>query len=321
MRPLRWGILGTGAIARTFTSDLLTLPDHEVVAVGSRAADTASSFAAEHGIPRAHGSYQALADDDGVDVVYVATPHSGHAAAALTCIAAGRSVLVEKPFALDAEEAGRIVAAARDAGVFCMEAMWTRFNPAIALLRELVADGAIGEIVSVQADFGFAATYDPAGRLFAPELGGGALLDLGVYPISLASMLLGEPTTVLATAGRAPTGVDANTGILLGYESGAVAVLHCSLRGDTPTRAEIVGTRGRIELPPLFFRPTELTLHHRDAEPRREEFTLPGLGYTFQADEVARCLRDGRTESDLMPLDETLSVMRTLDRVRASLVA
>ncbi|EXG79483.1 Gfo/Idh/MocA family protein [Cryptosporangium arvum] len=321
MSTLRWGILGTGNIARTFTSDLLTLPDHEVVAVGSRAAETAESFAAEFGIARAHGSYQALADDAGVDVVYVATPHAGHAAAALTCIAAGRHVLVEKPFTLDAAEATTVVTAARDAGVFCMEAMWTRFNPAIALLRELVDDGAIGEIVAVQADFGFAAAYDPKGRLWAPELGGGALLDLGVYPVSLASMLLGEPTTVLATAGKAATGVDANTGILLGYESGALAVLHCSLRGDTPARAEIIGTRGRIELAPLFFRATELTLHHRDAEPRHETFTLPGNGYTFQAEEVARRIRAGHTESDLMTLDETLSIARTLDRVRASFTA
>jgi len=319
MKPLRWGILGTGGIARTFTADLLTLPDHEVVAVGSRAADTAASFATAHGIPRAHASYQALADDAEVDVVYVATPHSGHAAAALTCIAAGRHVLVEKPFTLDAASTTEVIAAARSAGVFCMEAMWTRFNPAITMLRELVTDGAIGEIVSVQADFGFAAPYDPTGRLFAPELGGGALLDLGVYPISLSSMLLGEPTTVLATAGTAPSGVDSNTGILLGYDSGAVAVLQCSLRGDTPTRAAITGTRGRIELPPLFFKPDALTLHHDGTEPRHETFTLPGNGYTFQADEVASCIRAGRTESDLMPLDETLSIMRTLDRVRAAL--
>ncbi|MFG1920676.1 Gfo/Idh/MocA family protein [Cryptosporangium sp. NPDC048952] len=318
MSKLRWGILGTGGIARTFTSDLLTLPDHEVVAVGSRAADTAEAFAAEHGISSAHASYQALADDPDVDVVYVATPHSGHAAAALTCIAAGRSVLVEKPFTLDAGQTTEVIAAARAAGVFCMEAMWTRFNPAIALLRELVDDGAIGEVVSVQADFGFAADYDPKGRLWAPELGGGALLDLGIYPVSLASMLLGEPSTVLATTGQAATGVDANTGILLGYDSGAVAVLHCSLRGDTPTRAEITGTRGRIELHPLFFRANELTLYRRGAEPRHETFDLPGNGYTFQAEEVARCVRAGRTESEYMPLDETLAIARTLDRARAS---
>ena len=314
--PLRWGILGTGGIARTFTADLLTLPDHEVVAVGSRSAESAEAFASAHGIPRAHASYQALADDTGVDVVYVATPHSGHASAALTCIAAGRGVLVEKPITVDAASASEVVDAARAAGVFCMEAMWTRFNPAIARLRELIADGAIGELVSVQADFGFAAEYDPAGRLFDPALGGGALLDLGIYPISLASMLLGEPSTVLATGGTAPTGVDANTGILLGYPSGAVAVLHCSLRGGTPMRAAIVGTQGRVELPAPFFKPDALTLHRDGAEPVHERFTLPGLGYTFQAEEVARCVRAGRTESDLMPLDETLAIMRTLDRAR-----
>ncbi|SHM97899.1 Gfo/Idh/MocA family protein [Cryptosporangium aurantiacum] len=316
--PLRWGILGTGAIARSFTADLLTLDDHRVVAVGSRAADTAQAFADAHGIPRAHGSYQALAEDAEVDVVYVATPHSGHAAAALTCIAAGRGVLVEKPLTIDAASATEVVDAARSAGVFCMEAMWTRFNPAIVRLRELLADGAIGDVVSIQADFGFAAPYDPASRLYAPELGGGALLDLGVYPISLASMILGEPSTVLAAGGLAPTGVDANTGILLGYESGAVAVLHCSLRGETPMRATIAGTTGRIELPAPFFRADALTLHRSGAEPVTEVFTLPGLGYTFQAEEVARCVRAGLTESPLMTLDETLSIMRTLDQARAA---
>ncbi|GAA3386582.1 Gfo/Idh/MocA family protein [Cryptosporangium minutisporangium] len=317
-KPLRWGILGTGSIARSFTHDLLTLDGHEVVAVGSRAAETAQAFADAHGIPRAHASYQALAEDAEVDVVYVATPHSGHAAAALTCIAAGRGVLVEKPFTLDAVSAAEVVDAARAAGVFCMEAMWTRFNPAVARMRELLADGAIGEVVSIHADFGFPAPYDPAGRLFSPELGGGALLDLGVYPISLASMVLGAPSTVLATAGLAPTGVDANTGIVLGYDSGAVAVLHCSLRGSSPIRATIVGTAGRMELPTPFFRAEALTLVRSDAEPVTETFELPGLGYTFQAEEVARCVRAGLTESSLMTLDETLSIMRTLDEVRAA---
>ncbi|TQS43170.1 Gfo/Idh/MocA family protein [Cryptosporangium phraense] len=315
---LRWGILGTGGIARTFTSDLRTLDDHEVVAVGSRAAETATAYADEFGIPHAHASYQALADDPDVDVIYVATPHSGHASAALTFIGAGKHVLVEKPFTMDEVEAAEVVAAARAAGVFCMEAMWTRFNPAIARIRDLLADGAIGEVVTVEADFGFPAEYDPAGRLFAPELGGGALLDLGVYPISFASMILGEPATVLATTGLAPTGVDANTGVLLGYESGAVAVLHCSLRGLNPIRAAISGTTGRIDIPPTFFRPEKFTLVRTGAEPVTEEFTLPGLGYTFQAEEVARRIRAGETESPLMTLDETLSIMRTLDRARTA---
>ena len=317
--PLRWGILGTGSIARKFTGDLLTLPDHSVIAVGSRTAESANAFATAHGIPRAHASYQALAEDAEVDVVYVATPHSGHRPAALACLNAGRGVLVEKPLAMDAAEAVEVATAARAAGVFCMEAMWTRFNPAIAKLRELIAEGAIGEVVSVQADFGFAAWYDPAGRLFDPTLGGGALLDLGVYPISLASMVLGEPSVVRAVAGLAPTGVDSNTGILLGYPAGAVAVLHCSLRGETPQQATIVGTAGRIELPAPFYRPDSLTLHQPGKEPATDQYELPGAGYTFQAQEVARCVRAGLTESPLMPLDESISIMRTLDQVRASL--
>lgn len=311
--PLRWGILGTGSIARKFTADLLTLPDHAVVAVGSRTAESANAFATAHGIARAHASYQALAEDSAVDVVYVATPHSGHRPAALACLTAGRGVLVEKPLALNATEAVEIATAARAAGVFCMEAMWTRFNPVIAKLRELLADGAIGDVVSVQADFGFAARYDPASRSFDPTLGGGALLDLGVYPVSLASMVLGEPSVVRAVAGLAPTGVDSNTGILLGYPSGAVAVLHCSLRGETPLRATITGTAGRIELPAPFYRPDSLTLHLPGEEPVTSRYEVPGGGYTFQAMEVARCVRAGLTESPLMPLDESLSIIRTLD--------
>lgn len=318
--PLRWGILGTGAIARQFTADLLTLPDHAVVAVGSRSAGTAEAFATAHGIPRAHASYQALADDTGVDVVYVATPHPGHAPAALTCLKAGRGVLIEKPFTMDAAEAVTVVTAARAAGVFCMEAMWTRFNPAVVRVAELVAAGAIGEVVAVQSDFGFAAWYDPTSRLFAPELGGGALLDVGVYPISLVSMFLGEPATVVAAGGTAPTGVDTNVGVVLGYPSGAVGMVHCSFRTETPQRTVVLGAAGRIELAPPAARPDALTLYRSGQEPLTETFLLPGAGYTFQAQEVARRVRAGQIESAVMPLDESIAIMRTLDRVRAAVV-
>ncbi|HEY7484043.1 MAG TPA: Gfo/Idh/MocA family oxidoreductase [Streptosporangiaceae bacterium] len=317
--PIRWGILGTGSIARTFTADLLRLPGHEVAAVGSRAPHTAEAFAADFGVPRAYGTYAELAADDGVDVVYVATPHSGHYDAARACLEAGRAVLVEKPLTPAAADAEKLVAYARDRGLFLQEGMWTRFNPLIVKLRELVADGAIGDVTAVYADFCWAPPYDPDSRFWSPDLAGGALLDLGVYPLAFAWMLLGPHATVQATATLAPTGVDANTGILLGYDSGAVALLHCGLTAESPQAATVVGTEGRIEVPALFFRPTSMTLLRNRVEPETFGLELDGHGFTFEAEEVARCLRTGLLESPQMPLDETIAILRTTDTIAAQL--
>ncbi|PRX92471.1 Gfo/Idh/MocA family protein [Allonocardiopsis opalescens] len=317
--PVRWGILGTGTIAGVFTEDLLRLPGHEVAAVGSRTAESAERFAARHGIPRAHAGYAALAADDGVDVVYVATPHTAHHAAALECLRGGRHVLVEKPFTVSAAQARELAAEARERRLFAMEAMWTRFNPAVARLREWVAEGAIGEVRSVHADFGITVPYDPAGRLWAPELGGGALLDLGVYPLSFAWMLLGAPSQVHAVASPAPTGVDANTGVLLGYPGGAVALLHCGLQAVSAHTASVVGTAGRVEVATPFYRPTTVVLHRAGAEPEEFGCEIPGHGYTFQAEEVAARLRAGETESPAMPLAETVGIMECLDTIRERL--
>lgn len=316
---IRWGILGTGRIAGTFTEDLLLL-GHKVAAVGSRAPRTAEAFARRYGIDAAHGSYAELAADDRIDVVYVATPHSAHVTAARLCLEAGRPVLVEKPFATSAADARALAGLARERGLFAMEAMWTRFNPLVVRLRELVAEGAIGAVQSVFSDFSFAAEFDPAHRLWSPDLAGGALLDLGVYPVSFASMLLGVPGTVHASGAIAPTGVDANTGILLGYASGAVALLHCGLLADSPQVTTVVGTDGRIELPAPSFRPSAMTLHRKGAEPETFGVELPGHGYTYQAEEVARCLAAGRTESPGMPLDETIAIAGILDMVAARLL-
>jgi predicted dehydrogenase len=317
--PIRWGILGTGRIARTFTEDLLRLPGHEVAAVGSRAPHTAEAFAAEFGVPRAYGTYAELAADDGIDVVYVATPHPGHDAAARACLAAGRAVLVEKPLTPSAADTEQLVAFAKERGIFMLEGMWTRFNPLIIKLRQLVADGAIGDITAVYADFCWAPPYDAASRFWSPDLAGGALLDLGIYPVSFTWMLLGEPDAVQARATLAPTGVDANTGILFGYDSGAVALLHCGLTAESPQAATVIGTRGRIELPVTFFRPATMFLRRPGAEPETFSIDLNGNGFTFEAEEVARCLREGLVESPHMPLDETIAIIRTLDTIAAQL--
>ncbi|KAB2362769.1 Gfo/Idh/MocA family protein [Actinomadura montaniterrae] len=315
--PLRWGILGTGGIAAVFTEDVLRLPDHEVVAVGSRSHGTAAAFAERYGVPRAHGSYAEFAADDGVDVVYVATPHPLHYEPARQCIEAGRAVLVEKPFTTGAADAEKLAALARERGVFAMEAMWTRFNPLSRRLRDLVADGAIGDVTAVYADFSITAAYDPEHRLWSPELGGGALLDLGCYPLSFTWPLLGPPASVQATASPAPTGVDANTGVLLGYTSGAVALLHCGLLGDSPHIATVIGTRGRVDVASPFYRPASMTVVRTGGDPEVLTADIDGHGYTYQAQEVARCLRAGLTESPLMPLDETVAILRTIDEITA----
>ena len=316
MEPIRWGILGTGTIARVFTEDLLRLPDHAVVAVGSRSKDTAQAFADRHSVSRAYGSYAELAADDEVDVVYIATPHNLHASNARLCLEAGRAVLVEKPFTVTASEATEVIDLARARGLFAMEAMWTRFNPVIDHLRTLVSSRAIGEIQALYADFSAAFPYDPEHRAWAPALAGGALLDLGIYPLSFTWMLMGEPDRVHAISTPAPTGVDANTAITLGFPNGAVALLHCGLLADSPQSATIVGTAGHIHVPD-FWHPSSLTLHRPGNEPETYSVTLDGHGYTYQASEVAHCLRTGLLESPKMPLDETAAILKTMDTLRA----
>ncbi|MEE1749368.1 MULTISPECIES: Gfo/Idh/MocA family protein [unclassified Streptomyces] len=317
---VRWGVLATGGIAAAFTEDLRSMPDMEVVAVASRTDASAQAFAQRFGIPRAYGSWAALAADEEVDVVYVATPHSAHREAAALCLEAGKHVLCEKAFTLNAREADELVKLARDRGLFLMEAMWTYCNPVIRRMTELVRDGAIGEIRSVQADFGLAGPFGPGHRLRDRALGGGALLDLGVYPVSFAHLLLGEPDRVQADAVLSPEGVDLHTAMVLGWsEAGASALLNCSIVADTPQTAAVTGTKGRIEFPRGFFYPERFVLHRAGHEP--EEFTAgasgAGLrGLQFEQAEVVRALRAGETESPLVPLDGSLAVMRTLDAVR-----
>jgi predicted dehydrogenase len=312
----RWGILATGNIATSFVEDLRLLPDAEVVAVGSRTPASARAFAERHGIPRAYGSWSEFAADPDVDVVYVATPHAAHHDATMTCLLAGRAVLCEKPFTLDRASSAELIEVARARGVFLMEAMWMRCNPLVLRMLELIADDAIGQVTTVQADFGVAGPFPPEHRLRARALGGGALLDLGVYPISLAHLILGRPDQVRAWARLGPEGVDENTGVLFGYDSGAVAALTCGIVGGTPLSAAITGTRGRIELPDPFYRPGSLTLRRDGAEPETIPADPRGGGYQYEAAEVQRCLRAGLLESPLVPHAVTLDVMDLLDTIR-----
>ncbi|WP_432135723.1 MULTISPECIES: Gfo/Idh/MocA family protein [unclassified Streptomyces] len=319
---VRWGVLATGGIAAAFTADLIDLPDAEVVAVASRTEAGARAFAERFGIPRAYGDWAALAKDDDIDVVYVATPHAAHRTAAGMCLEAGRGVLCEKPFTLNLREAEELVALARREGRFLMEAMWMYCNPLIRRLADLVADGAIGDVRTVQADFGLEGPFPPSHRLRDPDQGGGALLDLGVYPVSFAHLLLGEPDGIAARAVLSEEGVDLQTGAVLSWDSGALAALHCSIDGGTGTTASVTGSRGRIDLPAGFFHPERFVLHRAGREP--EEFLAdpadgPRTTFRHEAREVMRAVRAGQSESPVVPLEGTLAVMRTLDAVRSSI--
>ena len=314
---VRWGILGTGGIASAFTADLQLTDSGVAVAVGSRSQDSADRFADAFGIASRHASYESLAADPDVDVIYVATPHPMHHDNAILALRAGKHVLVEKPFTMNAAEAREIVRVARERGLFAMEAMWTRFLPHIAVIRDWLAHGVLGNVVTVIADHGQWFAEDPAFRLFAPELGGGALLDLGVYPVSFASMVLGPPSRIVSMSDPAFTGVDAQTSMLFGYDSGAQAVLTCTLRAKGPTRAAITGTDARIEIEGTFYAPAAVTLIPRKGDPVRVEPVHDGRGLRHQADEVARRLAAGDVESPLMPLDETISIMETIGTVLA----
>lgn len=314
---IRWGILGTGNIAHQFARGLADTPDAALVAVGSRSAETAAAFGDEFDIPRRHASYADLAADDGVDAVYVATPHPFHKDNSILLLESGKAVLCEKPFTINAAEARAVVDVARERGIFLMEAMWTRYVPAVVRARELLAEGAIGEVRMVQADFGFRAGVNPEARLFNLALGGGALLDVGIYSLSMASMVLGPtPAEVVSTAQIGETGVDEQSAMLLRYPGGELAVLSCAVRTSTPVEARIIGTEGRILLHSPFFKCGALTVQ-RGGKEEHIELPLEGNGYNYEAAEVGRCLRAGLRESDVMPLDETLALMTLMDTIRA----
>lgn len=274
-------------------------------------------FGAQFEVSRCHASYVALANDPEVDVIYVATPHACHKESTLLALAAGKAVLCEKPFTINAREAAEVISFARAKKLFLMEAMWTRCFPLMDKLRALVASHAIGEVRMLTADFGFRAEYHEEPRLFDRAVGGGALLDVGVYPVSLASMLFGPPSRIASLAHLGPTGVGEEGAITLSHAQGQLAVLSTAVRVDTAQEAILSGTQGRIRIHRPWWRPSAMTLSREGQEDEVLEFPLAGNGYQFEAVEVMRCLRAGKLESDLMPLDETFAIMKTLDAIRA----
>jgi predicted dehydrogenase len=322
--------------------------------VGSRSAESAAEFASRTGIERCFGSYDALLADADIDVVYIATINATHHALCLRALDADKPVLCEKPFTLNAAEAREVVSRARQRRLFCMEAMWTRFLPAVARLKKLITEDAIGTPRLFSAQIGYAFVVDPVGRQFSPALGGGALLDLGVYPVSLAFFLFGPPEAVLGRATLGGTGVDETDAVVMTHPGGRLSILAASIATATPNEAVVMGTRGQIRLHEPFYRPHRLTI--RTASPitplagsgtgrfarlkqsapfqtvyqrinplvtsllgrgvRRIVAPFEGEGYQFEAAEVMRCLREGRLESPIMPLDETIGILDTLDELR-----
>jgi len=317
--PLRWAIIGTGNIAGRFADDFRLTDAGELVAIGSRSPARAEAFAARTSAPRFHADHAELLAADDVDAVYIAVPHSAHRDMAVAAIEAGKTVLVEKPFTLNRAQADELATLARDRGGFLMEAMWTRFLPHMVRIRELLAHGRLGDVQLVTAEHGVWFRHDPAHRMFDPHLGGGALLDLGVYPISFASMVLGAPSSVLASTQFGDTGVDGQTAAVLQYENGRQAVATSTMQAWLPNRATIAGTDARIDIDGTWYRPTSFTLTERTGAVERYEFPEQGNGLRYQAEEVARCVRAGQRESAVMSLDESCRIMGTMDDVRAQI--
>jgi predicted dehydrogenase len=316
---VRWGILGAGGIAATVSADIAGTPGSVLQAVGARDAERAAAFAAEHGVPRSYGSYAELLADPDVDVIYVATTHSHHRDHALLALRAGRPVLVEKAFALTAAQAREIVAEARARRLFCMEAMWLRVDPLIRRTAELVRSGAIGDVVGVRADLSKYFPYDAAGRLFDLAVGGGALLDLGVYPATFAWLMLGRPDTQVATGKLAPTGSDLTSALQWGYADGRVAQIYCSAAGYSPYAALVTGTDGWLRIEGRVHHPSAITVHTSAGDEVVEAEPVVGHGYGHQVAEVARCLRAGLLESPQVPLDDTVGILEILDDARRQL--
>jgi predicted dehydrogenase len=316
METVRWGILGTGKIARAFAAALKDTPGAVLAGVASRSIDSAEAFGIEFGAAASYGSYQQLADAGDVDIIYIGTPHPMHAENALMALTAGKGVLCEKAFTMNRREAVEVMALAREKKLFLMEAMWTRFMPALAEVRRIIASGEIGPVHHVTADFGFTATQGPEHRLFDPALGGGALLDLGIYPLSIAAALLGPVESVRAQAEMGTTGVDVQTGFTLVHAGGGMSICSCSLRARTPCELTVSGELGHVRMNTQFHRARSISVVLADGTSRTVQTPFIGNGYAHEAIEAQRCVQVGLIESPGMTHDETLALMGVMDTIR-----
>ena len=318
MSNFKWGILGPGGIARAFAKDLQLLDGHEVAAVGSRTLSNAQEFAKSFG-GTAYGSYEELVADPTVDAIYVATPHPSHKENVISALNAGKPVLCEKPFAVNAHEAREMVAAAERNGVALMEAMWARFLPHYAHVREIIASGVLGQILTVQADHGQRLADRNIPRLIEPSLAGGALLDLGIYPVSFAHMILGNPAKITASAVLTDKGVDAQTSMIFDYADGAQAILTTTMIEQTPCRAVVAGVNGWLEIDRTFYNPTSMRVVLFDGSVTQYPHTYTGHGLREQAEAFKKLVQSGKNQSEILTWKDTVDIMGTLDAVRSQI--
>ncbi len=315
-KNIRWGILGTGWIAEKMATALQSVNDAALVAVASRTTEKANEFAHRFHVETAYGSYEELAADPRVDVVYIATPHPFHCANTLLCLRNGKAVLCEKPFAMNEREVRQMISTAREHDVFLMEAFWTRFLPSIGKVFELIASGALGQVRYIQSDLAVFRPFDPLHRAFNKSLGGGSLLDIGIYPVFLTLLLWGEPDEIKCVPQIGPTGVDDSLALTFKYKDGRIASLFSSFTVDSTVETNICGTGGRLKLSRWWYCPVPIVLARGDNPPETINFDYVGNGYNYEAEEVGRCLRAGKRESDLLPLDFSVRLIKLLDRIR-----
>ncbi len=314
-KTINWGIIGCGKIAAKFAEDLATLPDAKLVAVASTSEQRAQSFASKHHAQFAFDAYEKLFSLAALDAVYIATPHTAHMACTLLALDHKVAVLCEKPFGMDKNQVLSMVEKARNHKLFLMEALWTRFLPSTLKALALVNAGAIGQIKTIHADFGFKAAFEPEKRLYNKALGGGALLDIGIYPAFMSLLFLGFPSKIQAVKTSSSTDVDETTSFVYQYHNDATAVLNCTIAADTPTEAVIYGTEGYIKIP-RFYHAKSLELYQNNMEVQYFDFNRATWGYNYEISEVNQCIRDGMTESKLWSLEHSLQLISLLDQTR-----
>jgi predicted dehydrogenase len=312
-KTYRWGIIGAGRIAEKFATALLATERAEVYAIASRDLEKAKKFAARFGNCHYYGAYDQLVTDANVDIIYIATPHAFHCEQTLLCLRNKKAVVCEKPMALSYEQSAKMIAVARQHQVFLMEGMWSRFMPAINKAKELIDNGVIGKLQYIHCDFGFAAPFHPQGRLFNKALGGGAILDVGVYTVFLASFLLGEPSSIQSNSRLTATGVDEYCNAIAQYPGGETAHLFTSIGTQTEISATLTGTKGRIELPAPWYKTTQLILQLQEGEAQQFDYPHSSNGFEHEIKEVTECLDQGLLECPAMPLDFTLLVSKIMD--------
>lgn len=316
MKTYNWGILAPGRIAQKFASDLKLLPNAKLYAVGSRSKERAREFAEKFGFVKSYGSYEELAQDPNIDIVYIASPHTGHYAHSLLCLENGKSVLCEKPVAMNAEQYKLMIAKAKKSHLFFMEALWTMFIPSFVKFKQLTEQGKIGDIILIESDFCFKAPYNSEGRLFSKELGGGSLLDIGIYPVFMALEMGGIPIHKQSIATIGKTGVDEKCAMTFKHRNDVMSVLYCSIMNTGRSETLIYGDKGYIRLNTMWHCPTTIDLFLDGKEPEHLDFEEPGFGYQYEAKHVMECMNEGKIESEIFSWEKSLHLINTLDDIR-----